>query len=100
MSADLVNGLFEFGGSLLIWRSIYLLHRQKLVRGVSVLPVSFFALWGYWNLYYYPSLDQWLSFTGGLSIVLANTLWVFQMGYYLRREKRGYHPLTIYGIGA
>jgi hypothetical protein len=28
------------------------------------------------------NLNQWVSFAGGCSIVLANSLWVFQMLYY------------------
>jgi hypothetical protein len=59
---DLINGLFEGCGALFISRSIYLLHRQKKVRGVSLIHVAFFMFWGWWNLYYYPHLNQWLSF--------------------------------------
>jgi len=88
---DLINGMFELMGSLFIWRSILLLHRQKLVRGVSFLTTGFFAVWGIWNLYYYPNLDQWLSFTGGLSIVTANCIWVCQMAHYLRTEANHAH---------
>jgi hypothetical protein len=88
MYPDLINGLFEFLGGVLICLSIYKLHKQKIVRGVSPLPVAFFALWGYWNLLYYPSLHQWFSFFGGLVVVTANTIWVIQMYYYLRKEKR------------
>ncbi len=88
MSPDFINGLFEFLGSVFIWRSIWLLNRQKQVHGVSILSIGFFMSWGYWNLYYYPNLNQWLSFAGGLSIVTANTIWVSQIGYYLWRNNR------------
>lgn len=87
MSPDLINGIFEFVGSLFIWRSIYLLYKQKQVHGVSVLSIGFFASWGGWNIYYYPCLDQWISFYGGLSIVFANTIWVAQLIYYLRKQR-------------
>ena len=63
---DLINGTFEASGSLFILRSIFLLHKQKLVRGVSLIHVAFFMAWGWWNLYYYPHLGQWLSFWGRL----------------------------------
>lgn len=86
MTPDLINGLFELSGSLFIWRSIWLLRRQRMVRGVSFLTTGFFAVWGLWNLWYYPSLDQWLSFAGGVSIVTANCIWVGQMVYFLRLE--------------
>jgi hypothetical protein len=87
MTPDLINGLFELMGSVFIWRSIWLLNKQKQVHGVSILSVGFFAAWGFWNLFYYPHLLQWFSFAGGLSIVLANTIWVGQIGYYLWRTK-------------
>lgn len=87
MTPDLVNGLFEtFGGAAILghcWR----LWKDKQVRGVSWLATVFFASWGYWNLFYYPHLGQWLSFCGGLLIVLANTLWIGMMIYYIELER-------------
>ena len=84
---DLINGIFEASGSLFILRSVFLLHKQKLVRGVSLIHVAFFMAWGWWNLYYYPHLGQWLSFSGGCLIVLTNSFWVGQIVYYLWKEK-------------
>lgn len=86
MSPDLINGLFEFAGSAMLWRNVLQLHRDKEVKGVHWNATAFFAAWGYWNLFYYPHLDQWWSFAGGLSIVFANTVWLGQMIYYLRRK--------------
>jgi hypothetical protein len=37
---------------------------------------------GFWNLFYYPHLDQWLSFAGGVLIVLANTVWIAMAVHY------------------
>lgn len=87
LSPDFVNGLFEFIGSAMLWRNVVQLHRDKLVKGVHWNATAFFAAWGYWNLYYYPHLDQWWSFAGGVSIVVANTVWLVQMMYYLDIEK-------------
>lgn len=84
---DAINGTFEVLGSVMIWRNVLELHRDKMVRGVHWLPVGFFAAWGYWNLFYYPHLDQWLSFWGGVSIVVANTVWLWQMLHYGRGPK-------------
>jgi hypothetical protein len=50
--------------------------------------VAFFSSWGYWNLFFYPALDQWLSFVGGLLLVVANTFWLLQIAYWMRRERR------------
>ena len=85
--ADTINGAFEFGGAFAIWFSVRNLYRAKLVRGVSWPHVAFFSTWGYWNLAYYPSLDQWLSFAGGLALVTMNTIWLIQIAYYLVKER-------------
>jgi uncharacterized membrane protein YfcA len=88
MSPDFINGTLETLGGFFIMFSVYNLHKAKLVRGVSWAHVAFFSSWGYWNLYYYPSLDQWFSFWGGAFLVTVNTYWLGQMIYYLIKEKR------------
>lgn len=88
MRPDLVNALYEGIGGLLLWRNVLQLYRDKQVRGVSILTSAFFNSWGFWNLYYYPHLHQWWSFTGGLLIVAANTVWVGQMIYYTYWRKK------------
>ncbi len=37
-----------------------------------------------WNLYYYPYLDQFLSFWVGIFVVSTNAFWIGQMVYYRR----------------
>jgi len=88
MWQDILNGCFEFMGAPFIIMSIMKLYKDKRVRGVSWLHVAFFSSWGYWNLYYYPHLNQWASFVGGVFLVLANTFWLGQMIYYIRKEKK------------
>jgi hypothetical protein len=82
---DLVNGLFELLGSVLIWMNVRALLRDKGYAGVWLPAVTFFNAWGFWNMYYYPHLGQWLSFAGGCSITLANTVWVGLMFHYGRK---------------
>lgn len=84
---DLINGLFELGGGIVLWLNVWKLYKDKQIKGVHWTPVLFFGLWGYWNLYYYPSLDQWFSFWGGVFVTLANTVWFIQMVYYLNRKR-------------
>jgi hypothetical protein len=91
---DLINGLFELGGGIFIALHCFKLRRQKLVRGVSVLGVLLFCLWGFWNLYYYPFLGQWMSFLGGVATVAANSTWVVMMIYYIRQERRQHGEKT------
>lgn len=92
MSApDFVNGLFELFGAFANWQNVKALLRDKEVKGVSIMPTVFFSLWGLWNLWYYPSLQQWFSFAGGVAIVTVNTVWVvLALVYASRRERERY----------
>lgn len=84
---DLVNGFFEIFGGFFILFSCIKLSREKKIRGVSWVHVTYFTLWGFWNLVYYPHLGQWLSLVGTIFIVLMNCLWLGLMIYYIRKEK-------------
>lgn len=88
MIADVINGLFEMLGGIFVLNHCRTVIKDKAVAGVSIVSTIFFTLWGVWNLYYYPSLDQWWSFLGGLMIVSSNTLWVLLMFRY-RKPKIG-----------
>lgn len=81
---DFINGAFELVGGLMVFDHCRHLYRDKVLKGVSVLATSVFFAWGVWNLYYYPHLDQWMSFVGGLVIVSGNCLWLALMFYYAR----------------
>lgn len=74
--ADAVNGSFEALGALLILLNVRRLRLDRRVAGVSFAPTAYFTIWGLWNLYYYPALDQWLSFAGGCAITMANAAWL------------------------
>lgn len=81
---DLINGLFEFSGALFNCLNVRAIFRDKKISGVHWSPVVLFSAWGLWNLYYYPHLHQWLSFTGGLAIVSTNLIWL--LGVWLYRK--------------
>ena len=83
--ADFINGMFEVVGGAMVFDHCRALYRDKELKGVSILATSVFFTWGLWNLYYYPSLGQWLSFAGGCSIVVANGTCVGLMLYYGRK---------------
>ena len=87
MSPDIFNGIFELVAGCFIWLSVRKLHQEKLVRGVHWLPIGFFMVWGYWNLFYYPHLGQWFSFWGGIGVVMTNTLWVLMATRYIIHER-------------
>ncbi|RLD07556.1 MAG: hypothetical protein DRI65_04445 [Chloroflexota bacterium] len=84
---DLVNGAYEMLGAPFIVLSIMNLLREKAVKGVDWRAVAFFSTWSMWNLYYYPHLEQWASFLGGILIAAANLVWLVLMVYYIRKEK-------------
>jgi hypothetical protein len=74
---DLINGLFEAFGGLLLWQNVRRIRRDKQVRGTDWRVTIFFTSWGYWNMFYYPFLSQRVSFVGGLIIAFANSFWIF-----------------------
>lgn len=84
---DMINGLFEICGSMFGWYNNIILIRDKEVKGFSKVSFSFFVAWGYWNLHYYPSLEQWWSFWGAVMLVTANTVWLLLALYYTYRRK-------------
>jgi hypothetical protein len=85
---DFINGVYEMLGAPFIVLSILNLYKEKVVKGVDWRAVAFFSTWSVWNLYYYPHLDQWASFFGGIFIAIANAVWLVMMIYYIRKEKR------------
>ena len=85
---DLINACFELGGGFIILLNISKVYKDKEVKGFHWVVLLFFTLWGYWNLYYYPYLHQWLSFIGGLSIVSSNTIYLSMIIYYMLKSNK------------
>lgn len=83
---DLVNGTFELLGAPFIMLSVIKLYKEKVCKGVSLFHPIFFTTWGFWNLFYYPHLDQWFSFVGGILIFLVTAFWLGQMIYYKNKS--------------
>lgn len=82
MNIDLINGGFELCSGLFQIINIVKLIKDKEVKGVSLYPFLLFTTWGIWNLYYYPSLNQTLSFIGGIFITITNVIWIGLAVYY------------------
>jgi len=74
---DHINALFELAGALFLIPSLVSAFRGRVVQGVHWLTPMFFWSWGMWNVFYYPSLDQWMSFCAGIVLALANTVWLY-----------------------
>lgn len=91
MNGDLINGIFEAGGAVMAWRNAYQLWKDREIRGVYWPIYFFYSAWGVWNLWYYRSLDQLISWYAGMVLVIGNLLWIWQATrIYLegRKEKR------------
>ena len=72
MSPDIINALFEIVGAFAILISAHKCYKHKSAEGVSFVMTGFFFLWGLWNIYFYPSLDQVFSFYAGVVMVVCN----------------------------
>jgi hypothetical protein len=84
---DIVNGLFEAVGAGMALENVRKLLYDRSVVGFWWPLQAFFTIWGFWNLYYYPSLDQWISFLGGMLLAAANLVWVCLAITYSRRNR-------------
>lgn len=79
---DLINAGFEIGAGFAVLHHCWCLRQDKQARGVSVLAVLFFTVWGVWNVFWYPWLGQVFSFVAGIFVTAANALYVGMLGYY------------------
>lgn len=82
MLNDMINCAFQLVGAALFSTNIRAILREKTLEGIRWQPQAFFSAWGFWNLWYYPSLDQWFSFAGGAILVAVNVTWVVLAVYY------------------
>lgn len=87
MINDIINGIIEIIGGGVCLLNIRRILKDKQVKGVSWLVTVFFTTWGAWNLYYYPSLNQPLSFIGAFFTFLSNAIWLGLVLYYGRKTK-------------
>lgn len=46
------------------------------------------------NLFYYPSLNQWASFTGGVLVAGANIAWLVLLWRLKKQQDRTYRAIT------
>lgn len=76
MTPDIVNGCFELVGAYFTWANFRAYHRVRKLQGVYWPTTGFFTAWGVWNLFYYPSIGQPLSFLGGCVLMLGNAAWI------------------------
>lgn len=83
---DLANACFEGGGSIFVLNHARILLKDKMARGVSLLSVAFFSLWGVFNIFYYQHLEQKFSWYAGIAVLIANTFYMLLIAHYRRKE--------------
>lgn len=77
MSPDRINAALEHAGVLFALLNLKILVEDLgVVRGVSIIAIVFFTLWGFWNLYYYRHLNQKESAFAAFGLVIANCAWL------------------------
>lgn len=96
---DIINGLFEASGTLSVINHTRVLWRSRQAHGVSMLSILVFTSWGSWNLYYYPHLGQTMSFLAGVSIMLAEIVWMGSVAWLRWFAGRGWQNGTEIGFG-
>jgi len=84
---DLINGIFELGGAFFLMINVKMIRQDKILKGVHWAPTIWFGLWGIFNIFYYSHLDQFLSWIGGLAIVVVNIVWIGHIFYYWNQRR-------------
>jgi len=76
MWADVINSVFEFVGTGAVALSAYTCFKNKSAAGVHWFSAIFFFIWGWWNLYYYSSLDQIASLTATILMIIVQAVYM------------------------
>jgi hypothetical protein len=109
---DQVNGLvFEACGALLAWSNVRRIRKDRTVQGVDWRISCFWAVWGWWNVFYYHAVGHAISLVAGAVLAAANTCWCAHAWWYIhgrafvlevryRRELRAWEDDMDSGCGA
>lgn len=73
---DLVNGVFEVGGGLIIWLNVFKIIKDKEVKGFDWRVSGFFSSWGLWNVLFYWGVNCLVSWVGSMFLLLGNVVWL------------------------
>ncbi len=76
MNVDLVNSGFEAVAAVLAWRSVFVLRRDREVRGLYWPAVAWSGVWSLWNGPYYLAVGHHYSFVVTLVREAATLTWL------------------------
>lgn len=85
MMADLVNAVFESAAAFFVYLSVRRVWQHRAVRGISIIGVGYFTLWGFWNLYYYPALGQPISAAAAIAVCVMNCAYLASLIYWRKQ---------------
>jgi len=94
---DIINAMFELGGFMAIIPSILAVLRDKCWQGLSLMTPVFFTSWGFWNILYYPHLDQFWSACAAVLLTVSNSIYLALLFKY--RTKSLEAELAEHGSG-
>ena len=83
---DLINALFEMFGAVVGLFNIRVLLKDREIKGVSFVTLFFFASWGLWNVFYYPTLEQWLSTIAAVFLAGTNMVYLGMAIYFTKKK--------------
>jgi len=98
MNPDQVNASFEGISAILTLINVRELYKDRMVKGISLIPQFVFICWGIWNIYYYYHLSQpWSWYTAMLmtSVNLWWTVLAIRFKFYPERKVLDIPPLFI-----
>lgn len=97
LTMDQANAALEMGGAFLRTLDCIKLFQHKRFVGGHLGTALYFLLWGVFNVFFYPSLNQVWSFWAALALMVINGLWFVMAVYYnhFRAKQINYDPKAI-----
>jgi hypothetical protein len=84
---DVITSLFQFGAVVFLLDNIRAIIRDKDLKGVSILMIVFFTVWGYWGIFMFYVLQQPLSMWTNIGIAVAYTIWFLLAVFYKSKKQ-------------
>jgi hypothetical protein len=86
MTPDIINGVFEVCGSVAVWMNFWAILKDRGYAGTRIPMMLFFTSWGFWNLFFYSHLLQWVSLYASLLLTAGNCAVVGAMLWFGRKK--------------
>ena len=82
LSSDQINACLELAGAIFLVPTLIEAYNKKRIVGVHYITPIFFSLWGLWNIFYYPSLNQYWSASAACIMLSVNIIWLVMVFRY------------------